>query len=257
MITYLSAASALFLSALIIVAIARQKTHRVFQKHILLIAIYLLVCAIISNVLISVWIVAGSQPSLQDGIILSKRVQATFDYLFGIAIGAFIFVATTPTIGSRKDFVDYMKTEFPNSYVFYLFLMVITIVTILFAKVTVDPIDPNKIQFEGYFLFINGAAVITLIFYAPYRFITYLRQTKPGEEIRRDTYLIIVGISGCAVCELLFEILLPGTEGRDGRVQFGAHPSPVAEPRRHGEECDPAESAGERGDGDRALHRGE
>ena len=62
MITYLSAASALFLSALIIVAIARQKTHRVFQKHILLIAIYLLVCAIISNVLISVWIVAGSQP---------------------------------------------------------------------------------------------------------------------------------------------------------------------------------------------------
>ncbi len=209
MITYLSAASALFLSALIIVAIARQKTHRVFQKHILLIAIYLLVCAIISNVLISVWIVAGSQPSPTDGVILSKRVQATFDYLFGIAIGAFIFVATTPTIGSRKDFVDYMKTEFPNSYVFYLFLMVITIVTILFAKVTVDPIDPSKIQFEGYFLFINGAAVITLIFYAPYRFITYLRQTKPGEEIRRDTYLIIVGISGFAVCELLFEILLP------------------------------------------------
>src|SRR5207247_8599177 len=89
------------------------------------------------------------------------------------------------------------------------FLMVITIVTILFAKVTVDPVDPSKIQFEGYFLFINGAAVITLIFYAPYRFITYLRQTKPGEEIRRDTYLTIVGISGFAACELLFEILLP------------------------------------------------
>src|SRR5438105_15887043 len=116
MITYLSAASALFLSALIIVAIARQKTHRVFQKHILLIALYLLVCAIISNVLISVWIVAESQPSLQDGIILSKRVQATFDYLFRIAIGAFIFVAMTPTIASRKDFVDYMKTEIPNLY---------------------------------------------------------------------------------------------------------------------------------------------
>src|SRR5438046_1652423 len=149
MITYLSAASALFLSALIIVAIARQKTHRVFQKHILLMAIYLLVCAIISNVLISVWIVAGSQPSPTDGVILSKRVQATFDYLFGIAIGAFIFVATTPTIGSRKDFVDYMKTEFPNSYVSYLFHWAFTIVTTLFAKWTVDPIDPNKIQFEG------------------------------------------------------------------------------------------------------------
>src|SRR6266513_4556256 len=112
MITYLSAASALFLSALIIVAIARQKTHRVFQKHILLIAIYLLVCAIITNVLISVWIVAGSPPSPTDGVILSKRVQATFDYLFGIAIGAFIFVAITTSINSRRDFVKYMKSEF-------------------------------------------------------------------------------------------------------------------------------------------------
>src|SRR5437762_7612141 len=184
MITYLSAASAVSLSALIIVAIARQKTHRVFQKHILLMATYLLVCTIISNVLISVWIVAGSQPSPTDGVILSKRVQATFDYLFGIAIGAFIFVATTPTIGSRKDFVDYMKTEFPNSYVFYLFLMVITIVTILFAKVTVDPIDPNKIQFEGYFLFINGAAVITLIFYAPYR------SEEHTSELQSPMYLV-------------------------------------------------------------------
>src|SRR5207237_5448910 len=209
MVTFLSAASALFLSSLIIVAIYRQKTHQVFQKHILLVAVYLLVCAIISNVVISVYVTTQGQAALQAGVILSKRVQATFDYLFGIAIGAFIFVATTPTIGSRKDFVDYMKTEFPNSYVFYLFLMVITIVTILFAKVTVDPIDPSKIQFEGYFLFINGAAVITLIFYAPYRFITYLGQTKPGEEIRRDAYLIIIGISGLAVCELLFEILLP------------------------------------------------
>src|SRR5438046_398624 len=155
MVTFLSAASALFLSSLIIVAIYRQKTHQVFQKHILLVAVYLLVCAIISNVVISVYVTTQGQAALQDGVILSKRVQATFDYLFGIAIGAFIFVATTPTIGSRKDFVDYMKTEFPTSYVFYLFLMVITIVTILFAMVTVEPIDQNKIQFGAYLRFIK------------------------------------------------------------------------------------------------------
>src|SRR5438876_6021851 len=115
MITYLSAASALFLSALIIVAIARQKTHRVFQKHILLMAIYLLVCAIISNVLISVWIVAGSQPSPTDGVIKSKRVQATYDYLFSITIRDFIFIVTTPTIRSTKDLIELMKTDYHDS----------------------------------------------------------------------------------------------------------------------------------------------
>jgi hypothetical protein len=102
-----------------------------------------------------------------------------------------------------------MKSEFPNSYVFYLFLMIITIVTIIFSKVTIDPSNPAQIRFEDYFLFVNGVAVATLILYAPYRFITYLRQTKPGQEVRRDTYLIILGISGFALSELLFEIVLP------------------------------------------------
>lgn len=212
MITYLSAASALFLSVLIIVAIARQKTHRVFQKHVLLLAIYLLVSAIISNVLISIYILQtpGSAEALLDGIVLSKRVQATFDYLFGITIGAFIFIATTPEIGSRRDFFRYMKREFPNSYVFYLFLMIMTIVTIWISAPQIVSTSPAVIiEFEPYFLFINGIAVATLILYAPYRFVFYLRQTKPDADIRRDTYLIVFGISGFAVAELLFEILLP------------------------------------------------
>ena len=210
--TYLSAASALFLSALIIVAIARQKTGRVFQKHVLLFAISLLVCAIISNVLISIYITEpgqGSQPALEAGIVLSKRVQATFDYMFGITIGAFIVVATTAGITSRKDFFRYMTNEFPNSYVFYVFIMVVTIVTILVSPVQVAQVNPPLISFEPYFLFINGLAVATLILYAPYRFILHMRRTNPGEEVRRDTFLIIFGISGFAVGELLFEILLP------------------------------------------------
>src|SRR5207245_328737 len=126
-VTYLSAASALFLSAVIIVAIARQKTGRPFQKHVLLFAVSLLVCAIISNVLISIYITEpgqGSAPALQAGIVLSKRVQATFDYMFGITIGAFIVVATTAGITSRKDFFHYMTNEFPNSYVFYVFIKI-------------------------------------------------------------------------------------------------------------------------------------
>ncbi|HYU05903.1 MAG TPA: hypothetical protein VEM77_01815, partial [Thermoplasmata archaeon] len=179
-----------------------------FQKHVLLFAISLLVCAIVSNVLITIYVTEPGQQS-QAGIVLSKRVQATFDYLFAITIGAFIVVATTPTIGSRKDFAHYMTDEFPNSYVFYVFIMVITIVTILVSPVTVISTNPIVISFEPYFLFINGFAVATLILYGPYRFVTYLRKTKPGQEVRRDTFLIIFGISGFAVGELLFEILLP------------------------------------------------
>lgn len=213
MITYLSAASALFLSAVIIVAIARQKTHRVFQKHVLLLAVYLLVSAIISNVLISLLIgTFSAQPStesLKNSIILSKRLQATFDYLFGLTIGAFIFAATTREIGSTRDFFRYMKTEFPNSYVFYLFLMVMTIVTIWFSAPTVESTYPTIITFEAYFLFVNGVAVATLILYAPYRFILYLREAKPDPGIRRDVIAIIFGITGFAVAELLFEIILP------------------------------------------------
>ena len=209
----MSAASALFLSVLIVVAIVRQKTHRSFQKHVLLYSTALLVCAIISNVLISIYITepgqAGDPQALEDGIVLTKRLQATFDYLFGITIGAFIVVATTPGINSRKDFLHYMTDEFPNSYVFYVFIMVITIITILVSQVTVVSTRPTVITFEPHFLFINGFAVATLILYAPYRFITHMRRTNPGREVVRDTYLIIFGISGFAVGEFLFEILLP------------------------------------------------
>src|SRR5207247_3305837 len=109
MVTFLSAASALFLSSLIIVAIYRQKTHQAFQKHILLVAVYLLVCAIISNVVISVYVTTQGQAALQDGVILSKRVQGTLDYRFGIADGAFIFVATTASMTSRVDFGASLK----------------------------------------------------------------------------------------------------------------------------------------------------
>ena len=46
-----------------------------FQKHVLLFAISLLVCAIISNVLITIYVTEPGQqsPSFQDGIVLSKR----------------------------------------------------------------------------------------------------------------------------------------------------------------------------------------
>jgi len=211
-VAYLSAASALFLSFLIIVAIVRQKTHKVFQKHVLLSATILLTCATISNVLINIYVTQpgqSDQTALESGIVLTKKVQATFDYLFSITIGAFIVVATTPAVSTRKDFFAYMTNEFPNSYVFYVFIMVLTMATIVISPVTVTSTAPVTISFEPYFLFINGFAVGTLMLYAPFRFVSHMRRTNPGADVRRDAYLIILGITGFAVGEFLLEILLP------------------------------------------------
>jgi len=211
-VTYLNAAGALFLSALVILAIARQKTHKVFQKKVLLTATLLLACAVISNVVISVYVSinAASNPEIiRTGIILSKRVQATFDYAFGVVIGAFIVVATTPSITRGKDFVRWMTTEFPNSYIFYCFIMFFAVATIYISTPTVVQIYPTVIQFEPYFLVFNGAAVLALTLYAPYRFISHMSKTKPNSSVRKDTYLIVAGISGFSISELLLEIVLP------------------------------------------------
>ncbi len=210
----LSAISALFLSLLVLIAIWRQKTGKEFQKHVLLFATILLMFSVLSNTVISVYF---TEPSISDpvalanSILLSKKVQATIYYAFGITIGAFIVVATTPEITTRKDFVKWMTDEFPNSYVFFVFIMALAIVTIYISPETVDPSRYPQIviHFETYFLFVNGLAVGMYVLFATYRFTMHMRRTSAGPEVRRDTFLIILGLSGIPVCELLFEIVLP------------------------------------------------
>ncbi len=185
-----------------------------FQKHVLLFATLLLMAAVVSNTVISIYF---TQPSVSDptaltnSILLSKKVQATIYYAWGIAMGAFIVVATAPEITTRKDFVKYMTDEFPNSYVFYVFIMAVAVLAIFISPETVDLTNYPliTIQFEPYFLFVNGVAVGMVALYAFYRFYTHMRRTNAGPEVRRDTYLIILGISGIPLCELLFEIILP------------------------------------------------
>ncbi len=216
----LSAFSALFLSLLVLIAIWRQKTHKVFQKHVLLFATFLLMAAVVSNTVIAIYFTQpatggaanpANNTALTNSILLSKKVQATIYYAWGIAMGAFIVVATTPEITTRKDFEKYMTDEFPNSYVFYVFVMAVAILAIYISPETVDLTQYPliTIRFEPYFLFVNGVAVGMVALYAFYRFYTHMRRTNAGPEVRRDTYLIILGISGIPLCELLFEIVLP------------------------------------------------
>ncbi len=216
----LSAVSALFLSLLVIIAIWRQKTHKEFQKHVLLFATFLLMAAVISNTVISIYYTQpaiggtanqSNNTALMDSILLSKRVQATIYYAWGIAMGAFVVVATTPEITTRKDFIKWMTNEFPNSYVFYVFIMAVAVLTIYISPETVDlnQYPSITIRFEPYFLFVNALAVGMVSLYAFFRFLTHMRRTNAGPEVRRDTYLIILGISGIPISELLFEIVLP------------------------------------------------
>ncbi len=55
-VAYLRAFSARFLPLVAIIAIARQKAYKRFQKHVLLFATFLLNGAIVSNVLISFYV---------------------------------------------------------------------------------------------------------------------------------------------------------------------------------------------------------
>jgi hypothetical protein len=216
----LSAVSALFLSLLVVIAIWRQKTHKEFQKHVLLFATLLLMAAVISNTVIAIYYTqpaVGGTPNpanntvLMDSILLSKRVQATIYYAWGIAMGAFVVVATTPEVTTRKDFMKWMTDEFPNSYVFYVFIMGVAILTIYISPETVDltQYPAITIRFEPYFLFVNALAVGMVSLYAFFRFYTHMHRTNAGPEVRRDAYLIILGISGIPISELLFEIVLP------------------------------------------------
>jgi hypothetical protein len=141
--------------------------------------------------------------------VLAKQVQATFDYLFAIAIGAFVVVATTPSIESRRDFKAYMTREFPNSYVFYVFIQVLALVSIIVSPASVVNIYPTVLQLDTVLLFTNGLAVATVVVYTWYRIISHGRRSKLSREVRRGSFFIILGVTGIAVSELVFEVVLP------------------------------------------------
>ncbi len=225
---YLGAASALFLSVLVLTAIVRQRTTRKFQKKVLLVSALLLVSAIVSSILISIYIrgpaleaaaASDDQEGIKAATILAKRVQATLDFLFAITIGAFIVVTTNPGLNDRRGFWRFLVKEFPNSYLFYVFIMGVGLVSVLMTSATVTfpswqpgqpSTDPTIIEFPLWFQFVMATAVAAIVVYAPAKLIDHLNRTRPSPTIVRDTYLIILGINGFAIGELLFEVILPG-----------------------------------------------
>lgn len=213
---YVGAVGALFLAVAVIAGIVRQRTTKRFQKNVLLLAIFLLVTAVFSNALITL-VVLPSVPSadVASTLVLAKRIQASLDFLFAIVIGVFIMATTSAQITSARDLRQHMIREFPDVFSFYVFTMVAGLVTV--ATVTPTSVifpqwpetSPVIITFPDYFYLIVGLGNFTQLAFTPYKLLTYLHKQSPGRLVVRNTYLIILGVDGYGVSEMLFEVVLP------------------------------------------------
>ncbi len=206
----LAAATALFLSVLILSAVGRQATRKSFQKRAFLASVILLISAVVLNILLTIILTpsAATDPSgAAASLILSKKVQGTIDLLFAITIGAFVLATAKPEIDSWKSFSAHMREQFPNPFLFYAFVQAITIVVIWSYTPTIP--TPPQIQFPLPFLFTAGLAWVTLLVYVPFMLLTYVQRIHARPSVARDVYLIIFGVTGYAVAEFVVEIVLP------------------------------------------------
>lgn len=210
------AVGALFLAVAVIVGIVRQRTTKRFQKKALLVSAFLLVLAIFSNALINLVVLPSIPPNAAAStLVLAKRIQASLDFLFAIVIGGFIVATTSPAMASGRDLGRHMAREFPDSFAFYVFTMLaglVTVATVTPTNVTFPlwpETSPAIITFPDYFYLIVGLGNLTQLTFTPYKLLTYLRSQHPSRTVARNTYLIILGVDGYGVSEMLFEVVLP------------------------------------------------
>src|SRR6266540_982090 len=201
----LGAATALFLSILILSAVGRQATRKSFQKRALLFTIVLLISATVSNILITIYLKqpAPDPNTLKGVLVFSKKIQGTFDLLFAVTIGVFVLATANTEIDSLKSFTKYMRAQFPNSFVFYVFVQVLAIATVWVADPTVTIPVSGAIRFEfpPMFLFMLALASATLLLYVPFVLLSYVRRIHARTTVVRDVYMIILGVSGYTFSE--------------------------------------------------------
>lgn len=219
----LAAAAALFLSLLILSAVGRQTTKKSFQKRAFLASVVLLISAVVLNILFTIILTpsATTDPAAAAAnLIFSKKVQGTIDLLFAITIGAFVLATAKPEIDSWKNFVAHLRQQFPNAFLFYVFVQTVAIAVVWLSTPTVpSPPFPTvtKIEFPLTFIFAAGLAWITLMTWVPFMLLTYLRRIHARPSVAREVYLIILGVCGYAVTEFVVEVMLP-SYAIDGRA---------------------------------------
>ncbi len=207
-LTYIGAGIALALSIVIITAVLRQKTIKAFQKNTLIFSILLLVCAIVSNIIVTV---SAGLITQESSIIYSKKIQATFDIFMGVSMGAFVVAMAVPKISSGRALMRHMVNNFPSSYFLYCLMMVMGLVAVMMTPVDlyVGSGGSYTFEFPTWFLVAMGLVVLSVIIFIPAKMRSYLRKAKPSKEIVREAYMITLAIIGYSVGEMMFEIILP------------------------------------------------
>lgn len=207
-LTYVGAGIALALSIIIIIAVLRQKTIKAFQKNTLIFSILLLVCAIISNIIISV---SAGLITQESSIIYSKKIQAMFDIFMGVSMGAFVVAMAIPKISSGKALLRYMVDKFPSSYFLYCLVMAIGLVAVFITPVnlTLSPGGSYTFEFPTWFIFAMAIVVASVIVFIPAKMRSYLKKAKPTRHIVREAYMITLAVIGYSVGEMMFELILP------------------------------------------------
>jgi hypothetical protein len=219
----LAAATALFLSLLILSAVGRQATKKSFQKRAFLGSVVLLISAVVLNILLTIILNPSSTidpATAAANLIFSKKVQATIDLVFAISIGAFVLATAKPEIDSWDNFVAHLRQQFPNPFLFYVFVQMLAIAAVWLSSPTI-PTPPfpavTKIEFPLTFLFAAGLAWLTVMTWVPFMLLSYLRRIHARPSVARDVYLIILGVCGYAVTEFVVEVMLP-SYAIDGRA---------------------------------------
>ena len=211
----LGAITALFLSALILSAVGRQATKKSFQKKTFLFSVVLLISAVVLNILLTIILnpQSATDPAASaSSLIFAKKAQATIDLLFAITIAAFVLATAKPEIESGKAFVAHMREQFPNAFLFYVFVQGLAIAVVWISTPTI-PIPPypavTRIEFPLTFLFTLGLAGTTVIVYVPFLLLSYVRRIHARPSVARDVYFIILGVIGYTLTEMAVEIGLP------------------------------------------------
>jgi hypothetical protein len=205
---YIGAGIALALSVVIIVAVLRQKTIKAFQKNTLIFSILLLVCAIISNIIITV---SAGLITQESSIIYTKKIQAMFDIFMGVMMGAFVVAMAVPNINSGRELLRYMTNKFPSSYMLYCMVMAVGLVGVFITPVivTVRPGGTYYFEFPEWFLLTLFTVVLAVIIFIPVKMRTYLKKAKPHKHIVQEAYMITLAVIGYSLGEMMFEIVLP------------------------------------------------
>jgi hypothetical protein len=211
MVGYTEAGIALLLSGLLILYVRRLRTRSRFQKRVLIFAMALLVAAVLSNLIISSVVMAPNPETL---LVYSKKLQALFDHLLGLSIGVFVMAVVTPGITSGKDLWRHLRETLPVSYVIFNGIFVAGIVGVLIAPVSAQvlPSGGFTFTFPPWFLLMLFLVSANFIFFVTYKLTAYLRDVGSTQPLAQQTYIMLIGLNGYTVGELVFEIILPSMQ---------------------------------------------